>query len=348
MKNGLPWVRSWIGSSSPSSEGSSPARSRSSSRVSASAQRLEREAAVGARVAPGRRVLGPEVDDRQRVACRSIAPTRSRQHHVAALVDPVQVLDHQDQRLAPAGRVDEPADDVRRAPAAAPRRSSAAPAGRGRGRRGSRTSAAGPRRSRGRAAAPGRRSSRARCCSGSRSPIPKKARSICSTGMNGIVRAVRLGLRLEDLDPLVRGSARRTRGRAGSCRRRVRRRSPTAPPSPAPRPPSASSKRRHLLGPADEAGEAALAREVEPRAGRADPGQLEDPDRPARALDLELAEVRRGRGSRRRARRCSRSGRPCRARPAPPSAAPGRPCGRSPCSRRRRPGRSRRRPPRRS
>ena len=50
-------------------------------------------------------------------------------------------------------------------------------------------------------------------------------------------------------------------------------------------------ERRHLLVAADEAGEAALAREVEPRARRADPGQLEDPDRPARALDLELAEV---------------------------------------------------------
>ena len=31
----------------------------------------------------------------------------------------------------------------------------------------------------------------------------------------------------------------------------------------------------HLLAAADEAGEAALAREVEPRARRADPGQLE-------------------------------------------------------------------------
>ena len=55
---------------------------------------------------------------------------------------------------------------------------------------------------------------------------------------------------------------------------------------------------RHLLVAADEAGEAALAGEVEARARRADPGQLEDPHRLARSLDLELAEVRRGRGSR--------------------------------------------------
>ena len=48
---------------------------------------------------------------------------------------------------------------------------------------------------------------------------------------------------------------------------------------------------RHLLVAADEAGEAALAREVEPRARGADPGQLEDADRLAGALDLEVAEV---------------------------------------------------------
>ena len=47
----------------------------------------------------------------------------------------------------------------------------------------------------------------------------------------------------------------------------------------------------HLLVAADEAREAALAREVEPRAGAADPGQLEDAHRPARPLDLELAEI---------------------------------------------------------
>ena len=96
---------------------------------------------------------------------------------------------------------------------------------------------------------------------------------------------------------------------------------------------SAASQRRHLLGAADEAGEAALAGEVEPRARRADPGQLEDPDRPARALDLELAEVVELEVAGDERRRCARSGRPCRARPAPPSAAPARPCGRSPCSR---------------
>jgi hypothetical protein len=50
-------------------------------------------------------------------------------------------------------------------------------------------------------------------------------------------------------------------------------------------------QQRHLLVAADEAGEAALAREVEPRASGADAGQLEDPHRPARPLDLELAQV---------------------------------------------------------
>src|SRR5690242_9676703 len=48
---------------------------------------------------------------------------------------------------------------------------------------------------------------------------------------------------------------------------------------------------RQLLLAADEPGEAAFAGEVEPRARRADPLELIDPDRPARALDLELAEV---------------------------------------------------------
>ena len=65
---------------------------------------------------------------------------------------------------------------------------------------------------------------------------------------------------------------------------------PIAPPRP-----SGACKRRlqrrHLLGPADEAGEAALAGEIEPGPCLADPGQLEDPDRPARPLDPELAEV---------------------------------------------------------
>ena len=48
---------------------------------------------------------------------------------------------------------------------------------------------------------------------------------------------------------------------------------------------------RHLAVAPDKAREAALAREVEPRAGGADPGQLEDLERPARSLDLELAQI---------------------------------------------------------
>ena len=66
---------------------------------------------------------------------------------------------------------------------------------------------------------------------------------------------------------------------------------PTTPPSPCFGPLEGLLEDVHLPVAADEAGEAALAREVEPRARLADPGELEDPDRPAGALDLELAEV---------------------------------------------------------
>ena len=50
-------------------------------------------------------------------------------------------------------------------------------------------------------------------------------------------------------------------------------------------------ERAQLRGAADELREAALAGEVEARARLADPSELEDLHRPARALDLELAEV---------------------------------------------------------
>ena len=66
---------------------------------------------------------------------------------------------------------------------------------------------------------------------------------------------------------------------------------PTAAPSPALARSSAASSTAISSVAADEAGEAALAREVESRARRADPGQLEDAHRPARPLDLELAQV---------------------------------------------------------
>ena len=66
---------------------------------------------------------------------------------------------------------------------------------------------------------------------------------------------------------------------------------PTAVASPPVARASASLEPPHLLLAADEAGEAALAGEVEAGARLADPGQLEDLHRPARALDLELAEV---------------------------------------------------------
>ena len=54
---------------------------------------------------------------------------------------------------------------------------------------------------------------------------------------------------------------------------------PTTLPSPAFGPLERLLETRHLVGAADEAREAALAGEVEPRARRADSGQLEDPHR---------------------------------------------------------------------
>ena len=66
---------------------------------------------------------------------------------------------------------------------------------------------------------------------------------------------------------------------------------PITAPLPASAASSPSSSVCNSFFAADELGEAPLAREVEPRPRRPDAGQLVDPDRPARALDLELAEV---------------------------------------------------------
>ena len=203
----------------------------------------------------------------------------------------MQVLDHDDDRVAPLGRVDQPADHVAEGPLPRLGAQRRQPGGRDRGRRGSRRAAAGSSASSG-SSSRERPATRSRAIrSGVGVADPEVIAHQLQHRHEGNRLAVRLGLRFEDLDSLARGSVRRIRGRGGSCRRRGRRPAATTPPSPA----SARSKRllegRHLVAAPDEAGEAALAGEVEPRARPADSGQLEDPDRPAGALDLELAEV---------------------------------------------------------
>ena len=101
---------------------------------------------------------------------------------------------------------------------------------------------------------------------------------------------VRLGLALEDLDPALAAAFGELVAEAALADARFgddADRGALAALGPLER----LLQHRHLLVAADEAGEAALAREVEARAGGADPGQLEDPDRLAGALDLEVAEV---------------------------------------------------------
>jgi hypothetical protein len=103
-------------------------------------------------------------------------------------------------------------------------------------------------------------------------------------------RPVRLGLRLEDLEPVGAAALRELMAEPALADAGFG----DQPDDPTPaglrllqRCPQLS----HLLGSADEAGEAALAREVEARTRLPDPRQLEDPDRLARSLDLELSEV---------------------------------------------------------
>ena len=88
--------------------------------------------------------------------------------------------------------------------------------------------------------------------------------------MKGIERAVGLGLRLEDLDPLRAAALGELVAEAALADTRFGDQRRSTPPCPASARSSASSSARHLLRPADEAGEAALAGEVEPRARLAD------------------------------------------------------------------------------
>ena len=128
-------------------------------------------------------------------------------------------------------------------------------------------------------------------CSGSRSPIPKKARSICSTGMNGIVVPCACACASKTSSPsaaaalgeLVAEPALADPGFGDQADRRRPR--PAWRRSSAARSAAISSAR-----PTKREKPRSRERSSRERAC-ADPGQLEDADRPARPLDLELAEV---------------------------------------------------------
>ena len=102
--------------------------------------------------------------------------------------------------------------------------------------------------------------------------------------------AVRLTLGLVDLDPARPASLRELVAEAALADARLGDHADHRP-TPLLGPLERLLEDLHLLGSADEPGEPTLSREVEPRARRARPDQLEDLDRAARALDLELAEV---------------------------------------------------------
>ena len=93
--------------------------------------------------------------------------------------------------------------------------------------------------------------------------------------MKGIERAVRLGLAFEDLDPALAAAFGELVAEAALADARLGD-DPDRGALAALGPLEGLLQDRHLLVAADEAGEAALAREVEPRARRADAGQLED------------------------------------------------------------------------
>ncbi len=83
-------------------------------RVSRS-ERSEGDAAVGGSGAPGGLVFGPVVDHQQRLGAADRLD-QVGQHPLAALVDPVQVLDHDHDRVAPHRRARQPADDPAQRP----------------------------------------------------------------------------------------------------------------------------------------------------------------------------------------------------------------------------------------
>ena len=212
------------------------------------------------------------------------------QHRFAARVDPVQVLDHQHQRLAAAGGVDQAADDPAQRRAGAPRAHL-------------RHRAVGV---------------------GHAEEVEHQRQVLGEAGVEqqrppgDLLARQLLGLALADPEEGAQHlqhrhvGDRRARGPGPAPRRPRARRSrqrwanswqsrllptpgsatrPTTPPSPASARSSAARSAAISSAAPDEAREAARAREVEPRARRADAGQLEDADRLAGALDLELAEV---------------------------------------------------------
>jgi hypothetical protein len=81
------------------------------------AERRQRDLAVVRRPGPVRLVLGAEVDQSQRL--RSLQRGEQLvEQHLRALVQPVQVLDHGDDRLAPVRGAHQPADDAAQRPLA--------------------------------------------------------------------------------------------------------------------------------------------------------------------------------------------------------------------------------------
>ncbi len=251
-------------------------------------QRLERERVVVRRAGPGRLVFGPEVDDRQRLRALDRADQFAQQH-LARLVDPVQVLDDGDDRVAASGRPDQLADD----PAQRPVARLGAQLGEGVVGVGHAEEVEEQRQVVGEGGVEQQRPAGDLLA---HDPL-RVAVGDAEVGAQhlqhrheGDLAAVRLGLAFEDLDPLGPGAFGELVAEPALADPRFgddADRGALAGLGAVQRP----RQHRHLLVAADEAGEAALAREVEPRASRADARQLEDAHRPARALDLELAQV---------------------------------------------------------
>ena len=117
-KNGLPSVRS-ISSALERARGSGPSPSSASSSSSAlsARQRVEPELRVVGLAAPAVLVLGPVVDEQQQPRRRQ-ALDQAVEQRLGLGVDPVQVLEHHEERLHLALAEQQPLDAVERALAA--------------------------------------------------------------------------------------------------------------------------------------------------------------------------------------------------------------------------------------
>ena len=287
MKNGLPPVRSWI---RRAELGRATGRRRADRRSSSSMRRSRRAAPAAAAGSTTVASTAAWYSGRK-LTSSSAAGAGDRldqvgQERSLAGVEPVQVLETSDARLARGSRARATRCMTRRAAAAGAPRGPSRGAGRcgighaeeveeQRQRR---------RRSSRRAAASARRSSRA--------PAPvavvladaEVGAQQLEHGQQRNGLAVRRAVRSKTGDARGRGSARRTRSRGGSCRRRPRRRCRRPGRRPAARLRERRLERRHLARRGRRSGEAARAGDVEPRAQRADALELVDADRLADAL----------------------------------------------------------------